>query len=205
MTLTSEALLDELDVRLPQASESWRSAALRQIVDLFLAGAEVYVAEQVALFDEVIDRLMQNLDRAPLAELSNRLAPVDNAPVKALGRLARHGDITVCGPVLEQAAALPDADLVAIADNDRIDARLLAKIARREHLSAAVTDVLLRRGDKALQRAIIDNPNARVSETGFARVITGLDGDKDLAAAIAARDDVPAELRPWLKRALGEA
>ena len=53
-------------------------------------------------------------------------------------------------------------------------------------------------------RAVIDNPKARISETGFARVIMGLNGDKELAAAIAARDDVPPELRPWLAEALGQ-
>lgn len=204
MTLTSQTLLAELDVRLPRASESWCSAALRQIVDLFLAGAQVYTGKQIALFDEVIGRLIQNADRTQLAETSKRLAPVENAPAGAIGRLARHGDIAVCGPILEEAKALPDADLVEIAGNDCTDARLLAKIARRAHLSTAVTDVLLKRGDKAIQRSIIDNPNARVSEAGFARVITGLGGDKDLAAAVAARDDVPGELRLWLTKVLDE-
>jgi len=76
------------------------------------------------------------------------------------------------------------------------------KIAARPQLGAAVTDVLFKRGDRAIQRAIIDKPDARVSESGFARLIMSLNGDKDLAAAIAARDDVPAELRPWLSKIL---
>ena len=204
MTLAGQTLLAELDERLPREPESWRSAALRQIVDLFVGGAPSYTGEQVALFDEVIGRLMRDLDRLQLAETSNRLAPVENAPIKALGRLARHPDIAVCGPILEQAKALPDADLVAAADNDRMDAKLLTKIALRPHLSPAVTDVVLKRGDKAIQRAIIDNPNACISEAGFARVIMNISGDKDLAAAIAARDTVPPELRVWLTQALGE-
>jgi hypothetical protein len=32
----------------------------------------------------------------------------------------------------------------------------------------------------------------------------GLDGDKDLAQAVAARNDLPAELRLWLKDILGQ-
>jgi hypothetical protein len=39
---------------------------------------------------------------------------------------------------------------------------------------------------------------------GFARLINGLKGDKDLAAAIAARQDVPPELRMWLDAALSK-
>jgi len=198
MMPSSQGLLAELDARLPAASESWRSTAVRRLADLFLSGAESYSGEQVALFDEVIGRLIEDMDRAALAELSGRLAPVANPPLKVIGRLARHADIAVCGPVLEQAQGLQDADLVEIADQDRADANLLLKIAAREQLGAAVTDVLLKRGNKAVQQSVIANPNARVSEAGFARVIMGIKGDKSLAAAVAARSDVPAELRPWL-------
>ncbi len=202
MTLTSQAVLAELDSVLPAKPDSWRDTALHRIVDLFLASAALYGDEQVAVFDEVIVRLMQKLDRLQLAELSNRLAPVANAPVRVLGRLARHSDIAVCGPILDHAMALPDADLVEIADKDRVDPNLLIKISTRPQLSTTVTDVLLKRGNKALQRKLIDNPNAPISEEGFARVITSLDGDKNLAGAIAARSDVPDELRVWLTKTL---
>lgn len=202
MMLTSQAMLAELDSVLPAKPDSWRNTALHRIVDLFLAGAALYGGEQVAVFDEVIVRLMQKLDRLQLAELSNRLAPVANAPVRVLGRLARHSDIAVCGPILDHAMALPDADLIEIADKDRVDPNLLMKIAARPQLSTTVTDVLLKRGNKVLQRKLIDNPNALISEEGFARVITSLDGDKNLAGAISARTDVPAELRVWLTKTL---
>jgi uncharacterized protein (DUF2336 family) len=198
MSLTPQALLAELDTTLPQTPESWRSAVLRQITDLFLSGAELYTPQQTALFGAVMIRLIPGVDRATLAELSGRLAGVANAPVNVLGSLARHFDITVCGPVLEQAKALPDRDLAEAADRDRVDPTILAKIASRPQLGATVTDVLLKRGNQALQRKIVDNPNACISEGGFARVIMGLNGDIDFAEKIAARDDLPTELRPWL-------
>jgi uncharacterized protein (DUF2336 family) len=204
MSLTTQGLLAELDTTLPQATESWCSAALRRIADLFVASADNYNDEQIALFGEVIGRLIPNTGRRQLAELSNLLAQAKSAPANVVAVLARHIDIAVCGPVLERAAALPDNDLVQIADNDRTNMNMLTKIAARPQLSEAVTDVLLKRGNRGVQRTVIDNPNARVSETGFARVIMGLNGDKDLAAAIAARSDVPAELRPWLVEALAE-
>lgn len=202
MTLTAPSLLAELDTALTQATETWRSNTLRQITDLFLSGAESYSRDQVAVFAEVMSRLMQGADGAWLAELSVRLAPVGNAPVKVIASLARHPDIAVCGPVLEQAEALPDSDLVEIADRDRIEPDVLTKIAARPQLAASVTDILLKRGSAAVQRTVVDNPEAQVSEAGFARLIMSLNGDKGLAAAIAARDDVPAELRLWLAKIL---
>jgi uncharacterized protein (DUF2336 family) len=204
MSLTPQTLLAELDTALPQAAESWRSMVLRKITDLFLSGAEVYNDQHVALFDAVMSRLLPGLDRDDLAELGNRLAGIANAPLDVLASLARHLDILVCGPVLEQAKALPDKVLAEAADRDRVDPNILAKIAARPQLGETVTDVLLKRGGLLLQRKILDNPDARISEGGFARVIMGLDGDKDLAQAVAARNDLPAELRLWLKDILGQ-
>jgi len=200
MTSAAQPLLAELDTAFSQASQTWRATALRQIADLFVASAALYSAEQVALFDDVICRLIPKMDRAALAELSNKLAPVDNAPVKAIGSLARNADLAVAGPILEFASALPDEDLIAIAG--RIDLKLLPKIAARTALSEAVTDILLERGNAAIKRQLIDNPNARMSETGFARMVSGINGDKELATALAARQDVPGELRVWLDAVL---
>jgi uncharacterized protein (DUF2336 family) len=90
---------------------------------------------------------------------------------------------------------VPDKDLVEAADRDRVDPSILTRIAARPRLSETVTDILLKRGSQAVQHTIIDNPNARISESGFARMIMGLDGNKSLAEAIAARNDVPTELR----------
>jgi hypothetical protein len=53
-----------------------------------------------------------------------------------------------------------------------------------------------------IQRKIIGNPAAAISETGFARLVMGVNGSKELAAAIARRQDLPAELRVWLDKAL---
>ncbi|MGH6672007.1 MAG: DUF2336 domain-containing protein [Xanthobacteraceae bacterium] len=202
MALTAQSLLCDLDARLPQTSESWRSTALRQIADLFVSGAESYDGEQTALFDEVMGRLIKKTDRAQLAELSGVLAGIDNGPTKVLASLARHVDPAVFGPVIERAKALPDDDLVEIADKDRIDPNVLAKIAARGELSEPITDILLKRGNAAVRRKVIGNPKARISEMGFARVVSAINGDKALAAAIAARPEMPAELRPFVDAAL---
>jgi uncharacterized protein (DUF2336 family) len=202
MPLTAQSLLADLDAALPQASAFWRSTALRQIVALFVSAAGLYSREQVALFDEVICRLIKNLDRVQLAELSNKLADADAAPPKILKILARHADIAVSGPVLERAKDLPDTELAAIADIDRLDPTVLLKIASRRELSETVTDALLKRGNRAVREKIVANPNAHISELGFARLVSAIGGDKELAAAVAARQEVPPELRPFLDATL---
>jgi uncharacterized protein (DUF2336 family) len=202
MTLTAQTLLAELDTTLSEVSQDWRTAVLGQIADLFLNGAELYTKDQVALFDTVMSMLLPGVDRVTLAELSSRLADVPHAPAKVLASLANHPDLDVCGPVLERSKTLPDKVLVEVADRERIEYSILVKIAARAQLGETVTDSLLKRGNAAIQRTILGNPDARVSENGFARVIMGLDGDKNLAQMVAARQDLPAELRPWLNEIL---
>jgi uncharacterized protein (DUF2336 family) len=204
MSLTAQSLLADLDAALPQATAFWRGTALRQITALFVSGAGLYNREQIALFDEVMRRLIKGVDRLQLAELSKALAGAETVPPKILKILARHIDIAVCGPVLERAKALPDDELAAIAETDRLDATVLLKIASRRELSETVTDAVLKRGNRVVREKIIANPNARISEMGFARLVSTLNGDKELAAAVAARQEVPPELRPFLDATLNE-
>jgi uncharacterized protein (DUF2336 family) len=121
-----------------------------------------------------------------------------------VGTLARHADMLIAGPLLEKSTVLTDADLAEIADRDRRDPSLLSTIAARPRLGEAVTDVLIRRGNPALARKLIDNPAVRISEASFARLVTSIENDKELAGAIAKREDLPPELRPWLDVALAE-
>ena len=206
MTSEAQSLIIELDTVLSRtpAPAAWRGKILRRLTDLFLIDPASYSRDQVAVFDDVISHLIEKIDRRMLVELSNRPAQVKNAPVKVIGTLARHTDMLVAGPLLEKSDVLTEADLIEIADKDRRDPVLWSTIAAREGLSEAVTDILIRRGNAAVVRKIIDRTDAPISEASFARMVTSVEKDKDLAAAIAKRTDLPAELRPWLDAALAE-
>jgi len=200
MTPAAQSLLAELDRSLIRAPEPWRRDALRQMIDLFLSNAEVCNTDQTDVFDEVLFRLLKKSDRAALAEVAAALAPVEKGPAKVLGTLARHSDSSISGPVIALSPSLRDKDLVDIAE--KTEPRMLMAIAARPKIGETVTDVLLKRGDRAIKLRLIKNPKAKLSEAGFARLVIGLNGDKELAAAISARPDVPPELRPWLVQTL---
>ena len=202
MISAAQPLIVELDSALSRAPAAWRTTTLRRLTDLFLVEAASYTEDQVAVFDDVISRLIEKADRKVLVELSNRLAQVKNAPVQVVGALARNLDIAIAGPLIEKSTVLTDADLIEIADKDRKDPIVLAMIAARPQLSEALTDVLVRRGNAALARKLIDRTDAPLSVSSFARLVTSVQNDKELAQAIAKRQDLPAELRPWLDTAL---
>jgi uncharacterized protein (DUF2336 family) len=200
MTPAAQSLLTELDLTLIRAPEPWRRDALRQMIDLFLITAENCDTTQTDVFDEVLFRLLKKSDRATLAEVAATLAPVEKGPTKVLGTLARHSDTSISGPVIALSPSLRDKDLADIAE--KTEQRMLMAIAARPKIGEIVTDVLLKRGDRAIKLRLIKNPRAKLSEAGFARLVIGLNGDKELAAAIAIRPDVPPELRPWLVQTL---
>ena len=86
-----------------------------------------------------------------------------------LRTLANDDDIAVAGPVLKLAPRLAEADLVDVA-NTKSQAHLQA-ISARPALGEAVTDVLVRRGDREVARGVADNRGARISETGFISLV----------------------------------
>ena len=138
--------------------------------------------------------------RKARAELSVRLAPVSNAPVKLLRTLAHDDDIAVAGPVLKLAAHLPEVDLVEVAKK-KGQAHLHAISARRV-LGEAVTDVLVGRGDRAVAFRIAENRGARISAKGFSRLVKRAAEDSDLAEKVGLRPDIPAPMfRELLTRA----
>ena len=77
---TSESLLDELQTTLAHGTVARRVETLRRVTDLFINGAVDYSDEQIGLFDDVFQCLMDHIETSAKALLANRLAPIDTAP-----------------------------------------------------------------------------------------------------------------------------
>jgi uncharacterized protein (DUF2336 family) len=187
--IAQQSLIIELEDAISSGSVDRRIETLRRVTDLFLTGAPMYSDEQVALFDDVIGRLARMIETKVLAELSNRLAPVANAPVNVIKTLAADDHIEVAGPVLSESCRLDDEDLVGTA-KVKSQQHLLA-ISSRATLSEAVTDVLVQRGDSQVVRNVAGNEGARFSDAGFGVLVERSHGDDALAEAVGTRPDVP--------------
>jgi uncharacterized protein (DUF2336 family) len=200
--MTSEALslISDLDAALAKASDSQHLAILQRVMDLFLNGLQNFSDDHIAIFDDVIIRLIEKAELPALIELSARLAPLCNAPVNVIARLAGNDDIAVSGPVLEKSNALTEQTLAGIAGTK--SQKHLAAIAGRTRISATITDLLVGRGNSEIAHKVTDNQDARLSELGFVKLIGRAKNDKALAAAIATRTDMPPELESFLRLAL---
>jgi uncharacterized protein (DUF2336 family) len=183
------SLIVDLDDAVQRGSPERCVETLRRITDLFLASADRFTGAQIALFDDVIGRLIERIETQALAQLSCRLAPVANAPQQVVQRLARNDAIAVAGPVLAQSPRLAEADLVDIAAS-KSQAHLLA-IARRPALGEAVTEVLVRRGNPFVKRNVVANPAALFSPAAYGELVASARADGTLAERMVRRPDIP--------------
>jgi uncharacterized protein (DUF2336 family) len=197
---TVQSLIAELDEVLLKASRTQLMSILQRVTDLFVERAETYSNDHVAVFDEVLGRLVGKAERPELIELSDRLAPVGNAPTNVVDHLARHDDIAISGPILLKSNAVKDQTLAAVAKEK--SEKHLSAIASREQIGEVVTDVLVDRCSAQTAFKVTGNKGAHLSELGFVKLINRAKDDKALASAIESRSDLPPELQPFLKLAL---
>jgi uncharacterized protein (DUF2336 family) len=199
------SIVDEVEIAISAGSAEKHLETIKRVTDLFLVSAGTYNAEQIELFDSVLDRLIGTIElraiadvsaRIALAEMSGQLAPIAQAPRSVIRRLAGNDEIAIAGPVLTESARLSAEDLVEIAKT-KGEPHLLA-ISGRWWLKEIVTDELLARRYPSVSRRIINNPGARISAAGFAIVLAQAESDPELAIETGIRVDLPAELRQEL-------
>jgi uncharacterized protein (DUF2336 family) len=170
------------------------------VLHLFLSSAARLNESQVCVFDDVLVRLIERIEAPSLVQLSSTLSASSPAPQQAIRRLACHKDIAVAAPVLLRSLALSDAALAEIAS--RLGRQHLLTISCRRTLDEALTDILLKRGDLDVCRALAKNAGAKFSEAGYAAIVATAEPHKDIAELLLLRSDLPpAMLRELLSKA----
>lgn len=200
MDTAPSSLLAELEAAIQGGSAEKRAEMLRRVTDLFLSTAPRVTEAQAGVFDDVFEQLIKEIEWKAALELSERMAPVENAPERLIRRLAHDDAIEISGPVLEHSVRLGEDDLVTIA-RTKSQAHLAA-IAGRAELGEQVTGVLVERGDLVVARKVASNGGARFSEASLRNLAERASDDGDLANAVARRRELsPAMFRAMLARA----
>ncbi len=189
MMTANNAVIRELEEALAHGSAERRAKTLRRITDLFVFGSSHFSEDHVAVFDGVFSHLLADLELSARATLADRLSAIPNAPPKVIHTLAFDDAINVAGPVLRHSGLL---DNVALVENARTKSQdhLLA-ISRRHALAETVTDVLVERGNREVALSVVQNAGARLSETGYVRLVKRSEGDDELAQSVGARPEIP--------------
>jgi uncharacterized protein (DUF2336 family) len=196
----AHSIIAELEDAVRGGSSARRVETLRQVTDLFLHDGERLSDDQVKVFDDVLCILIARVETRAKAELSKRLAPLDYAPFEVIQHLAWDDEIEVAGNVLANSSRLGTDVLVEIASSKGQD-HLLA-ISGRSSLPAAVTDVIVDRGEGAVIRKLANNAGAQFSDKGYSNIVARASADDELVEILGLRGDLPPNcMRDLLRRA----
>lgn len=189
--LSHQSLIDELEAAIAQRNIASRAEILRRITDLFAAGSANFGGEQTSLFDDVMGRLVSEIDHSARVAFGERIASLWKSPPRITRELALDDSIDVAGPVLRRSESLDDDTLITGAKTKGQD-HLLA-ISQRSRLSEGVTDVLVERGDQKVVISTAANAGARFSEFGYTKLVSRSKNDSELALLVWARPEIPRE------------
>ena len=184
-----KSLISELEDAVRRGSQTKRVETLRRITDLFLSANEQLNEEQILVFDQVLGHLVTRMELTALVELSERLAPIHNAPLTVVHTLACDDEIAVAGPVLSLSDRLTTPDLIEIA-LAKSQPHMLA-ISKRSSIGESLTDVLVERGDREVIKTLAGNAGVQFSEKAYARLVDQPEADEALLEALGLRLDIP--------------
>ncbi len=183
------SLIDQLEDVLASNDVSRRADILRKVTDLFVLGSGHFSEEQVELFDNVMGKLLENIERAARARFGSRIARLPDAPRNVVRVLASDAAVEVAGPILRHCERLDQDTLIENAKTQS-QGHLLA-ISGRKVLVEAVTDVLVTRGNELVVSSIARNGGARFSDFGISTLVRKARDDGDLALCVWSRPDIP--------------
>ncbi len=123
--------LAEVEDAIQKADPQTRYQTLHAVTDLFLDSCKQLGEEQIDLFDDVFEALLEGSECSAIVDMSRRLAPLENSPPRTVKRLASDDSIEVAGPMLQFSPRLTTSDLRELASTKDYD-HLLAISKRRD-------------------------------------------------------------------------
>jgi uncharacterized protein (DUF2336 family) len=183
----------ELVASLAEEDTSGDKAELaRSLLDMMSSGSSSGLPHERALAADTLLRLLPKLELKPLVMMSQRLAKADNPPHMLVARLIRDPRVEVAGPLLEDCPQISDKDLETVVTEGA--APKLRMLARRRHLTAAISDALIKTEDASVHLTLVRNMDAQISQEGFVSLIQSAEREKELLAPLCTRHDLPAPL-----------
>ncbi len=150
-----------LDLALDKSLEG-RKTLTATIGDLFSKQDKVLTERERALMSEILSKLIRDCEMAVRRDLGERLSKAPNPPHDLIVALA-NDEIEVAEPILMKSRVLRDTELIRIIRH-RTQQHQLA-IAMRRSISAHVSDALVETGNIDVIKTLIENPDARISES----------------------------------------
>jgi len=160
-------------------------------------------ARERELAEEILQRLLHQLEMPIRRSLAERLAQEETAPRNLITQLA-NDRIEVAWPVLLHSDLLDDTELLSVIRSRTVRHRLA--IARREKISEPVSDALVRPGEQEVVSAVLENRGATIGVDTFETLVEASQADSDLQEILLKREDLSPRLAGrmygWVSAAL---
>jgi len=124
----------------------------------------------VQLTIETLEKLAADQQPRVRRILAEEIKSLDCVPKHVVDGLARDAEIMVAAPILEYSPLLSDADLIEIIAAARAG-EALAAIARRNSVSAEVSDAIVTSLDVSAVAALLANPKARLRKEAMEKIV----------------------------------
>ncbi len=154
-------MLSELEDLAREKSSDRRRELLHKLTDSFMLEPEKKTQIQMSLYDDILCKIVGQVEHSIKNEFSERIAPSPHAPKGIILKLA-NDSIDVAAHVLRLSPVLTDEDLIKVANNKSQEH--LYAISNRKYVSERVTDVLIDKGDARVHHAVVQNDGARISD-----------------------------------------
>jgi len=164
-----------------------RRAIMEHVSELFVEGADFYKDDELALFNTVLEGLLETISLSDKQALAAKLSRIDQVSRSLALALASDHESVAAG-ILQSSAVLTSEDLLKVAKTNG-QGHLLA-LSKREHVEPRLTDILLERGEKPVHRSLAQNPGAEFSKWGKRMLVKLADTDETLRETLCARQDL---------------
>ncbi|HYM30227.1 MAG TPA: DUF2336 domain-containing protein [Candidatus Cybelea sp.] len=168
-----------------------RRQLLENMTDMFLATDTRLSERERTLMEDILVKLVHEMEMEVRRDLAIRLARADAAPHELIVLLA-NDQIEIARPLLDQSRLLRDADLVEIVKLRSQEHRLA--VAARQGIGEAVTQALIDYGDDQTIEALIANPDAILSRHAVEYLVEESRRIDRFQEPLLARSDLPVDL-----------
>jgi uncharacterized protein (DUF2336 family) len=164
----------------------------RSLLDMMLSNPSAGLPQERALAADALLKLVPRVPTKSLVSIVERLSIMDNPPHLLIAKLINDPRIEVAGPLLEQCNHISDQLLLKVIATGQISLQRL--IARRRHLSAAISDELVSFDDPSVILTLVRNTGALISYQAFHKIAVHAAQHHEVLAPLATRSDIPAPI-----------
>jgi uncharacterized protein (DUF2336 family) len=184
-------------------SDASRETLMSAITDLFAGAGPTMSESERALSEDILRRLVEDVEVTVRQALAERLAGLASAPRLLVAKLA--GDeIRVAMPILERSSILLDSDLVEVIQHKSMEHRLA--IAMRDSVSRDVSESLVESGEENVVAALLQNKAASFHPATLSRLVDESETKAAYQGPLLERDELGPELAQrmywWVSAAL---